>query len=668
MAMCRVACILVALACLVFPHAASPQSSTLGSIAGSVRDSTGAVLPGVSVEVSSPALIEQVRSVTTDQQGNYKIVDLRPGVYTVRFSLAGFSGVRREGIELTTGFTATVSAELSVGSVEETITVSGATPVVDTQNVQTQSVFSRETLDALPTLKSLQSYAALTLGASFANAADQDVGGSRGEFPGSGGFIVHNSRANDNRMTMDGMPFSSLIGEIAASNKGQFINQLTVEETAIQTGGGSAEYQTGGVYMNIVPKSGGNTFATTVALNGTGSDLQSSNLTDELRARGVATSPKVKQVYDAGGALGGPIKRNRLWFFTAHRWWGTQNTVPGSYYSASQHTLFYVPDLSRPAFTDLPHRDSSLRLTWQASTKNKITVSESVQKATMFWQIDQPFRAPEAAIHQQYPNSITQLMWSYPATNKLLFEAGATILRAEQNNFRMAGVLPDDIPVTELSTGLNYNARAAIPAMNTTDAGVGQRRDQSNQRFSMTYVTGSHAVKVGMYAMEGWGFNHTEVNETRYGPIRLFVSLGCAGRHLAVGLSLRCDLSPHAGLGPVRSGPVDRPAADAQRGAALRPRPPVRPSTAAAGERLRGRSGLPAARRYAELQRCLATARRRLRPVRHREDSGQSVSWQVRGRRGRRVGTGECTSRTYRNRGHAYRGPTATPTTCRSAT
>jgi hypothetical protein len=511
---------------LFLPHAATSQSVTTGSIAGVVRDMTGAVLPGVTVEAASPALIEKTRTAVTYQQGNYKIVDLRPGVYSVGFGLTGFSSVRREGIELTTGFTATVNAEMRVGSVEETITVSGASPVVDTQNIRTQSVFSRETLDALPTLKSLQGYAALTLGANFSSAADQDVGGSRGEFPGSGGFIVHNSRAADNRMTIDGMLFSSLIGELAAANKGQFINQLMVEETAIQTSGGSAEYQTGGVYMNIVPKSGGNAFATTFAVNGTGGDLQSSNLNDELRARGVSTPPNVKKIYDVGGATGGPLRKDRLWFITAHRWWGTQNTVPGSYYSASQHTLFYTPDLSRPAFTDLPHRDSSVRLTWQAAQKHKITGSESIQKATMFWQIDQPFRAPEAAIHQQYPNSVTQLMWSFPATNRLLFEAGATILRAEQNNFRMAGVRSDDIPVTELSTGLNYNARAAIPAMNTTDAGEGQRRDQSNQRVSMSYVTGSHAVKVGLYAMEGWGFNHTAVNETPYGPIGFSFRLG----------------------------------------------------------------------------------------------------------------------------------------------
>src|SRR3989441_4642776 len=119
---------------------ARAQSATTGSIAGVVRDATGAVLPGVTVEAASPALIEKVRTVITDNEGQYKIVDLRPGTYAVTFTLPGFSIVKRDGIELTTGFTATVNAELKVGSLEETITVSGASPVVDTQNVRTQNV------------------------------------------------------------------------------------------------------------------------------------------------------------------------------------------------------------------------------------------------------------------------------------------------------------------------------------------------------------------------------------------------------------------------------------------------------------------------------------------------------------------------------------------------
>src|SRR5205809_8039717 len=114
---------IVLLSVMSLPAAAGAQSVATGGIAGVVRDTTAAVLPGVTVEVASPALIEKVRSVVTDAQGQYKIVDLRPGTYTVTFTLPGSNVVKREGVELTSGFTAAVNAELRVGSVEETITV-----------------------------------------------------------------------------------------------------------------------------------------------------------------------------------------------------------------------------------------------------------------------------------------------------------------------------------------------------------------------------------------------------------------------------------------------------------------------------------------------------------------------------------------------------------------
>ena len=145
------------------PQAALAQSATTGTIAGVVKDTSGAVLPGVTVEAASPALIEKVRTAVTDDQGNYKIIELRPGTYTVTFTLPGFATLKREGIELTAGFTATVNAEMKVGALEETVTVTGASPVVDVQNVRTQTVLSREVLDALPTFKSLGGFIALTL-------------------------------------------------------------------------------------------------------------------------------------------------------------------------------------------------------------------------------------------------------------------------------------------------------------------------------------------------------------------------------------------------------------------------------------------------------------------------------------------------------------------------
>src|SRR5438874_5659827 len=137
-------------ALLLLPAAVLAQSVSTGSITGVVRDTSGAVLPGVTVEAASPALIEKVRSVVSDSSGVYRVTDLRPGTYSVTFTLAGFNALRRENVELTTGFTATVNGDLAVGNLTETVTVSGATPVVDTQNVSQQIVLSRSVTENLP--------------------------------------------------------------------------------------------------------------------------------------------------------------------------------------------------------------------------------------------------------------------------------------------------------------------------------------------------------------------------------------------------------------------------------------------------------------------------------------------------------------------------------------
>src|SRR5678815_783027 len=137
----------VGLAVLMFSAPGLLAQGQTGSIAGVVRDTSGAVLPGVTVEASSPALIEKSRSVVTDGQGRYNIVDLRPGTYSVAFTLPGFATVKREGVELTTGFTANVNADLKVGTIEETVTVTGESPIVDTQSTVKQATASREVMD-----------------------------------------------------------------------------------------------------------------------------------------------------------------------------------------------------------------------------------------------------------------------------------------------------------------------------------------------------------------------------------------------------------------------------------------------------------------------------------------------------------------------------------------
>src|SRR5947208_12509896 len=189
---------LAALTGLLLPLSAGAQQAS--GIAGEVKDTSGAVFPGVTVEAASPVLIEKVRTVVTNGEGRYNIVDLRPGTYVVTFGLTGFSTVRREGIELTAGFTAAVNADLQVGAVAETITVSGATPLVDTQNMRKQTVMSKDLLDALPTsTKNLNNVATITPG--FASSLAQDVVG--GYTTQVGGGAYHGKSGSN--VTFDGM-------------------------------------------------------------------------------------------------------------------------------------------------------------------------------------------------------------------------------------------------------------------------------------------------------------------------------------------------------------------------------------------------------------------------------------------------------------------------------
>ena len=330
---------------LSWPGVARAQES--GSIAGVVKDPSGAVLPGVTVEAASPALIEKVRTAVTDGQGQYKIVELRPGTYTVTFTLTGFSTFKREGIELSGGFTATINPEMRVGSLEETITVAGATPIVDTQSVRTQTVMTRATLDALPYAKTFASFTNMVPGVSGGQATatgtpTRDVGGSLGEVPL--GLTIHGS--DPGLTSVDGVRTVSMAG---ADWRRLNISDLYVQEMVVETGNGTAEAWTGGVNFNVVMKDGGNAFHGVGNGSYTGKGLQSSNLTDELKARGLNSATKQRYLYDVGAGIGGPIVKDKLWFFFTPRRWENEYEVPGIFFNKTPNTLFYTPDKSRPA-------------------------------------------------------------------------------------------------------------------------------------------------------------------------------------------------------------------------------------------------------------------------------------------------------------------------------
>src|SRR5262245_10736629 len=264
--------------CFLFLPAALWGQAESGSIIGVVRDTSGAVLPGVTVEAASPALIERTRTAVSDEGGRYRIVDLRPGTYTMTFALPGFSTLKREAIQLTTGFTATVNADLQVGTREETITVSEQVSMVDTQNLQQQVTVTNTTLDALPTPKRPAQLINLIPSANAGGTNSHDVGGVGSD---RGFFGVHGQRPDDMTYNISGMD------NRVFSGGGFLYTPATSRELVAETAAGSAEATTGGVQINVIREDGGNTCAGSASIEATGSGRVSDNTNDALRARGL---------------------------------------------------------------------------------------------------------------------------------------------------------------------------------------------------------------------------------------------------------------------------------------------------------------------------------------------------------------------------------------------
>jgi hypothetical protein len=514
---------LVAVALAGLPAVASAQVTA--SIAGTVRDTSGAVLPGVTVEASSPALIEKTRSVVTDNQGNYKILDLRPGVYTVTATLSGFSVFRREGIELSAGFTANVPAELKVGSLEETITVTGATPLVDVQSTRTQNVLKAETMDQLPTgAKNLMSVAAMTLGAMPSSPGRNDVGGDKGEQ--ATGIVLHGGRGDDGRTNWDGMNTNVFFGGAGGQQRTYYFNTVAMQEAVLDTGGSTAETETGGANLNIVPREGSNRLSLYGIANYTDENFSAKAVPSDLKTeRGITDQSSLKKIYDYGVGLGGPFKQDKAWFYATHRSWGAQNFGAAVFEDSDTNLFTYTPDTSRQLFADTYFGDHSFRVTWQVSTKNKINHELHLQHGCScdLGIGGGQLAARVASTDFNYgPQWLDQTTWSYTATNRLLIQAGATFLRQEvnfvgnvpkANKFTGAGKAeypgPGVFSITELvgipggiPGGFTYNALSGgLFSYNWRE--TGNDSNNFNQKFTVSYVTGSHAFKTGVQTIQG---------------------------------------------------------------------------------------------------------------------------------------------------------------------
>ena len=490
------------------------------SITGVVRDASGAVLPGVTVEATSPALIEKVRSVVTDGTGQYRLADLRPGVYSVTATLSGFSASRRDGIELTGSMTATIPLELRVGALNETITVTGATPIVDVQSVRRQVSVDNEVISQIP---SARAYGAImNLIPSVANqggtASDVQIAPNMTVFGGQGG------RGNEGRLQVDGLGTGAPLNGAGVST---YIADVgNAQEVTFTTSGGLGEAEVGGPTVSIVPKTGGNTFKGQFYFAGVNDAMVGNNYDEELRAAGLAVAGQLIKLWDYNFGVGGPIKRDRLWFYGTFRDEGNYRSIPGIFpnKNAGDPTKWtYEADTTRQAQGAESWRIATLRLTLQATQRNKFNIywdeqspcngsayfgGEGCREQPESGAVVGPLglgglsstTSPEVAGYLHTIQRVQQITWTSTATNRLLLEAGLGTFLARwgpqdapgnptRNLIRVQEQCPAATGCAANGNTPNLNYRSANWASNWSGA--------HRWRASGSYVTGRQSIKFG---------------------------------------------------------------------------------------------------------------------------------------------------------------------------
>jgi hypothetical protein len=515
----RVLCLAVVLAgILLLPNSAHAQAT----IAGVIRDASGAVLPGVTVEASSPVLIEKSRTVVSDGTGQYRITDLLPGRYTVTFTLTGFRTVRREGIEVSGSGVIPVSVDLRVGGIEETLTVTGESPIVDTQSVRREVVLNNETLSTLPATRGYGSALAAVPALNSGGVAGANAS-SAPTTPQMTFFTAHGGPSGEGRVLTNGLAVAAPFGGGGVSDV--TYDTANADEMQVLISGGLGESETGGPSINIVPKSGGNQFRGSAFYSTSGDWATSNNLDDELRSFGITQPPTLRTNWDTSFSIGGPIKRDRLWFFANVRGWANANVIDGIFanrFAGDASHWDYSADQSIEARQSEGRKIIAGRLTAQLTPRNRLTVSHDYQRrcggSTLKQDGDgcrqsgatwiasgRTFGAdtvsPEAFPgYHNFPYNTTQVTYSAPISNRTLIEAGYSRFAYGYARFGQAAPdgLMDLIPVTELSSiygRTNFSYRGVFDPL---DFGFNDNDAlNSSWRASLAYVTGSHSMKAG---------------------------------------------------------------------------------------------------------------------------------------------------------------------------
>jgi outer membrane receptor protein involved in Fe transport len=478
---------------MLLSSAAYAQSS----IVGVVKDTSGAAMPGVTIEASSDVLIEKVKSAVTDSDGSYRIADLRPGTYSVTFTLPGFKTFKRDGVVLPSEFTATLNAELGVGALEETITVSGASPVVDVSSTTTARVLDREVLDAIPTGRTIQGMGQLITGVSL-NAPD--VGGSRAmqQTYMSG----HGAGASQVTVQVDGLMVNGIDVDGAVQN---YFNSSMSEEMVYTTSGANADVAGGGVRLNMIPKDGGNQIKGSFFAALQDKSLTADNLSDDLKARGLRSTDGIDKLSNFEASLGGPIKKDKVWFFASARTFHL-DTLPADVFVGipGSGTPFSAPKPGTEAGVDKQSINSAqVRFTWQMSTNTKLAVYN-----------DRLAKNRGAAMTAGLDPESASIVWNSPIyttgsvkltstlSSKFLIEAGVSTNYERYNTLYQSGI--EKVPFSaEWYTTVNKQDTALGTSWNAGATQQGMYPDRFAASFSASYVTGAHNVKVGV--QDAWG-------------------------------------------------------------------------------------------------------------------------------------------------------------------
>ena len=412
------------------------------------------------------------------------------------------------GVELTGSFTATADTTLTIGHLTDEITVVGDVPVVDVHTARRELTLTGETIRSIPTVRSYNALLALVPGV-VTSSNDTVTGTVTTSFP------FHEGRQNDGRLFVDGLNVGSPgVGNSATS---YVVDTGQAQEVTFVTAGGLGEVETGGLVMNIVPKSGGNTMHGSVFGSGTGRSLQSSNLTQALADQGVTAVPPLAGVYDVAATFGGPIRTDRAWYFVNAHTGGSTKDSPNVYYNlnaADPSKWLYAPDHARIAYSDRTFENASGRVTWQVTPRNRVSGFWDAQAICRTCTGStpggpEPARvSPEAVGVLGRPLHLTQVKWSSTATNRVLLEAsyGGTFFgvgnferepNPTRNLIRVAEQCASGCAANGNIPGLVYRSQ------DFSEAYTGSYLWQG----AISYVTGTHNLKIG--------YQHTLMTDDR---------------------------------------------------------------------------------------------------------------------------------------------------------